>query len=214
MKASEIWHDIDVKLIAILRGIHPKETRSIVEALIDAGFRAIEIPLNSPDAFTSIKIAAETARDYSKKPCLIGAGTVLSVEDVTHVHQAGGNLIVSPNVNLKVIEYTKQLDMLSAPGVFTPSECLLALGAGTDVLKIFPASNLGVNGFKALNAVMPKKTQICAVGGVGDADFQSYLNAGAGGFGLGSSLYKPGLSASEISKKAEVTVKAYLACRS
>lgn len=213
MRASELWNDIDVKLIAILRGIKSKDTKVIVEALLDTGFRAIEIPLNSPDPFTSIRIAVEIAKNHSITPCLIGAGTVLSVQDVNKVYEVGGNLIVSPNVDAGVIERTKELDMLSAPGVFTPSECLSALNAGADILKIFPASNLGTNGIKALKAVLPNATQICAVGGVGETDFQNYLDAGAVGFGLGSSLIDPSLSSVEVFNKAKNSAQAYLDCK-
>ena len=213
MRASELWNDIDVKLIAILRGIKSKDTKVIVEALLDTGFRAIEIPLNSPDPFTSIRIAVEIAKNHSITPCLIGAGTVLSVQDVNKVYEVGGNLIVSPNVDADVIERTKELDMLSTPGVFTPSECLSALNAGADILKIFPASNLGTNGIKALKAVLPNATQICAVGSVGETDFQNYLDAGAVGFGLGSSLFDPSLSSAEVFNKAKYSAQAYLDCK-
>lgn len=209
MNVSEIWNDIDIKLIAILRGIRPEETKAIIEVLLDAGFRSIEIPLNSPDAFTSIKIAVETASSHTKRPCLIGAGTVLCLEDVKRVYDAGGNLIVSPNVNTDVIQLTKELKMLSAPGVFTPSECLSALNRGADILKVFPAFNMGPSGIKALSAVLPKGTQICAVGGVGNDDFIPYRNAGTIGFGLGSSLYKPGLEVSEITKNAKAAVGSF-----
>jgi len=212
MKANEIWNDIDVKLIAILRGIKPEETKAIVKVLLSSGFRVIEIPLNSPEPFASIKITVETAKAHSAKSCLIGAGTVLSVEDVQRVHQAGGNLIVSPNVNQEVIRATKKFDMLSAPGAYTPSECIAALNAGADILKVFPTSNMGAVGIKALAAVLPKGSQICAVGGVGNDDFDAYRKAGAIGFGLGSSLYKSGIQRDEIAKKAEAAVQAFKNC--
>lgn len=212
MDVSNIWNDIDNKLIAILRGVKPEETKSIVEALIKVGFRAIEIPLNSPDPFNSIKIAVQTANDFTSEPCLIGAGTVLSLSDVNQVHSIGGNLIVSPNANVDIIQQTKALKMFSAPGVYTPSECLSALNFGADLLKVFPASIIGLSGIKALSAVLPKAIQICAVGGVGNENFQSYLNAGAIGFGLGSSLYKSGMHSKEVAKNAQSAVKAFNNC--
>lgn len=212
MNVQEIWQDIDLKLIAILRGIKPEETKECVKSLLNSGLRAIEIPLNSPDAFASIKIAAETASELSSKSCLIGAGTALTTQDVINVHKSGGNLIVSPNVNLDVIKLTKSLDMFSAPGVYTPSECLSASQNGADILKVFPASNLGAGGIKALSAILPKATQLCAVGGVDNKDFQTYLNAGVIGFGLGSSLYKAGLQPNEIATKARSAVEAFKNC--
>ena len=212
IKVSDIWHDIEIKLIAILRGVKPEETKAIVEALLDAGFRSIEVPLNSPDPFTSIKIAAQTANAYSDKPCLIGAGTVLCVEDVRQVYEVGGNFIVSPNVNSDVIKQTKTLNMFSAPGVYTPSECLVALKSGADILKVFPASNLGVSGIKALRAILPNGTQICAVGGVGNNDFNSYYKVGAVGFGLGSSLYNSEFKVTEISNNAKAAVQSFKNC--
>ena len=207
MNAIEIWHDIDVKLIAILRGIRPEETEAYVTALLSEGFRAIEIPLNSPDAYHSIRIAVQTAKVKTDAPCLIGAGTVLNVEEVQQVQLAGGNLIVSPNVNSNVIQAAKKSNMLSAPGVYTPSECLAALSYGCDILKIFPASNMGTKGIQALSAVLPSTTQLCAVGGVGDDDFKAYKKAGVVGFGLGSSLYKSGMHLDDFHAKAKTAVK-------
>lgn len=209
LKPIEIWNTLDLKLIAILRGILPDETPGVVEALLDAGFKAIEIPLNSPDVFQSIKLAVETSKDFSDNPCLIGAGTVLSAQEVSLVHKAGGNFIVSPNVDEAVIEQTKKLGMLSAPGVYTASECLHAIDFGADILKLFPASNLGSSGLKALRAVMPKPIEICAVGGVGNDDFKLYLEAGASSFGIGSSLYKPGMSAAEVGQLARTAAEAF-----
>lgn len=209
MEARDIWYEMDVKLIAILRGVRPEEVASIVTNLLEVGFRAIEIPLNSPNAYTSIELAVKAVGATATAPCLIGAGTVLSVEEVERVHATGGNLVVSPNVNTSVINRTKELGMFSAPGVYTPSECMSAIGSGADVLKIFPASNLGVNGFKAYRAVLPKKVELCAVGGIGNADFEAYKRAGASGFGLGSSLYKPGMRATKIQQNAIAAVKAF-----
>lgn len=210
MGVLEIWNDIDVKLIAILRGIKPEETEAFVTALLSEGFRVIEIPLNSPDAYHSISIAVQAAKTNIDAPCLIGAGTVLRVEEVQEVHLAGGNLIVSPNVNRDVIQAAKKSNMLSAPGVYTPSECLAALSYGADILKIFPASNMRTNGIKALSAVLPSTTQLCVVGGVGDDDFKAYKKVGAVSFGLGSSLYQPGMQVHDLRTKAKAAVKAFI----
>ncbi len=216
ISAGEIWSQSAVKLIAILRGITPEEIAPAVEVLLAAGFRAIEIPLNSPSPFDSIKIAAEVASSHKdasshKERCLIGAGTVLDAGDVAKVHEAGGNLIVSPNVDPAVITATTARGMLSAPGVFTATECLLALKSGAAILKIFPASVMGANGIKALRAILPAACEICPVGGVGNADFAAYLGAGATGFGLGTSLYRQGMSTDALAKNAGEAVDAYLA---
>lgn len=208
-KTMKTWNSINLKLIAILRGLKPEEATETVKALVKAGFQAIEIPLNSPDAFESISIALETTQNMSSKPYLIGAGTVLSVEDVEQVHLIGGNLIVSPNANIEIIKRAKELGMLCVPGVYTPSECLQVVEAGAEVLKVFPASNLGTSGFKALRAVLPPSVELCAVGGVGNEDFKAYMQVGATGFGLGSSLYKPGLSVEEVLQKAIAATDAY-----
>ncbi|MDJ0612795.1 MAG: 2-dehydro-3-deoxy-6-phosphogalactonate aldolase [Rhizobiaceae bacterium] len=209
MRIEEIWNSLDCKLIAILRGISPKEIEDAVKALLEAGFEAIEIPLNSPDAIQSIKLAVGVASEHSTRPRLIGAGTVLTEDEVREVASTGANLIVSPNAGSGVIELTKELGMFSAPGVFTPSECISAIHAGADCLKVFPASNLGLAGFKAYRAVLPSHVPLCAVGGVGDEDFSAYMKAGAEAFGLGSSLYSVGMSAKEIGERASRMVDAY-----
>ena len=211
MTPSEIWQTLDVKLIAILRGITPDETPAIVTALLEEGVRAIEIPLNSPDPFTSIRIAAETARGAGT--CLIGAGTVLSAGDAGRVQDAGGNLIVSPNVAPDVVGETRARGMASFPGVFTATEAHLAIRLGATGLKFFPASLLGAAGIKAVLATVPKtvpKTvQICAVGGVGPEDFTSYRAAGVHGFGLGSNLYRPGDTALDVRARAASATAAF-----
>ena len=143
------------------------------------------------------------------KDTLIGAGTVLSTAQVEQVHAAGGQLIVSPNCNTQVITKTKALGMQSWPGVFSPTECFAALDAGADGLKIFPASMMGTGGMKAIRAVLPPGTQVYAVGGAGPENFGEWLDATADGFGLGSSLYKPGMSIADIAARARDTVAAY-----
>jgi 2-dehydro-3-deoxyphosphogalactonate aldolase len=192
-------------LVAILRGLRPQEAYDVVSALIDAGLEAIEIPLNSPEPFRSIEIAAKAAG----ADCLIGAGTILTEEDTDKVAEAGGRLFVSPNVVPQVIERAARHGMVVMPGVFTPTEALAALAAGASGLKFFPASVLGPAGISAIRAVLPPETVIAAVGGVGEGDFSAYGKAGIRCFGLGSSLYKPGATAAETAQRARATIAAY-----
>jgi 2-dehydro-3-deoxyphosphogalactonate aldolase len=192
-------------LIAILRGLTPPEATDIARALIEAGIDRIEVPLNSPDPFDSIRAMVDAFGDRA----LIGAGTVLTLSDVVRVKAAGGKLIVSPNADPEIIAGTKAQGMQSFPGVLTPTEMFSALKAGADGLKIFPAFKLGLDGFKAVKAVLPKDVPVFAVGGVGPADFKMWLDAGAAGFGLGSSLYAPGFNAADVSKRAAEMVAAY-----
>ena len=189
-------------LIAILRGIERREAADVAEALIDAGIDRIEIPLNSPDPFESIQRMATAHGEHA----LIGAGTVLSPEQVQSVSNAGGRLVVSPNCDEDVIKATKSLNMQSFPGVLTPTECFDALKWGADGLKVFPAFQMGIDGLKALRAVLPSETQVYMVGGVGPENFADWLKAGANGFGLGSFLYKPGDTAADVAAKAKDTV--------
>lgn len=192
-------------LVAILRGITPEEAVPIAEALLGAGIDRMEVPLNSPDPVESIGRMVDALGDRA----MIGAGTVLTADEVRAVHGAGGQLIVSPNVDREVIETTKALGMRSFPGVFTPTECFTALKAGADALKVFPAMLMGPDGLKAIRAVLPPETAVYMVGGVDEADFKAFHAAGATGFGLGSSLYRPGASATEVGRRAAGIVAAW-----
>ncbi len=192
-------------LIAILRGVTPIDVLDIAEALIDAGINKIEVPLNSPDALVSIKKLAST---YGEKSYL-GAGTVINVEQVEQVAAVGGRFIVSPNTNLDVITRTKELNMGSYPGVMTPSECYAAIAAGADVLKLFPANVLGEKGLQALLAILPKDKAVYVVGGADANNFSTWYQAGAKGFGLGTSLYCAGDTPEKVHKAAVAAVLAY-----
>ena len=192
-------------LIAILRGITPDEAAPVAAALIDAGITKIEVPLNSPDPFDSIKAMSDAQRNDA----VSGAGTVVATDDVGRVAQVGGKLIVSPNCDQRVIVATKTAGMESWPGVMTPTECFEALKWGADGLKIFPASLIGPDGIKAMRAVLPPGTQVYAVGGAGADSFVEWIAGSVDGFGIGSALYKPGLSVAEVTARAKDMVVAY-----
>ncbi|MGB7316476.1 MAG: 2-dehydro-3-deoxy-6-phosphogalactonate aldolase [Planktotalea sp.] len=192
-------------LIAILRGLTPLEAKDIAAVLIEEGITRIEVPMNSPSPLASIEIMAKAFGDIAQ----IGAGTVLTTETVIDVAKAGGRMIVSPNADVRVISATKLAGLDSYPGVMTPTECFAALGAGADGLKIFPASLLGVEGLKAIRAVLPLGIEVYAVGGVDHTNFAKWIAASAHGFGIGSALYQPGFSANEVQKRARAMVKAF-----
>ncbi len=192
-------------LIAILRGVTPDHVSAIAVALIDAGITQIEVPLNSPEALRSVRILAEGHGDRA----LVGAGTVLSPDQVHQVRDVGGQLIVSPDCNPEVITATKAAGLLSYPGVMTPTECFTALRAGADGLKLFPGDLIGPAGLKAIRAVLPPDTEILAVGGAGPDNLAEWRAAGANGFGIGSALFRPGDSAETVAERAVHLVTRY-----
>ena len=192
-------------LIAILRGVAPTETTAICAALVDAGITLIEVPLNSPEPFVSIAAAAKAFKGRAE----IGAGTVLTVEDAERVKAANGDFVVSPDTNEAVIARTRALGMASYPGVFTPTDAFRAIRAGATGLKFFPAEVLGPKGIKAMKAVLPPAIPLYAVGGAAPDNFREYFDAGCAGFGLGSYIFKPGMSVGDVAARARAAVKAY-----
>ncbi|MFN4097111.1 MAG: 2-dehydro-3-deoxy-6-phosphogalactonate aldolase [Sphingomonas sp.] len=191
-------------LIAILRGVQPHEVEAIGDALVDAGFTLIEVPLNSPDPLDSI---ARLKRRLSDR-AMIGAGTVLREADVAAVADAGGTLIISPNANPAVIAATAVRGLISLPGIATPTEAFAAVDAGATALKLFPAETASPAVLRAMRAVLPKDMRVLPVGGIAPDTMQPWRDAGASGFGLGSALYKPGLTASEVGENAAAFVAA------
>ena len=197
------------RLIAILRGVETTQAAPIATAIFEAGIDRIEVPLNSPGALDSIAAMREALPDEAR----VGAGTVLTVDEVRDVSAAGGQFVVSPNTDRGVIEETRSRGMSSYPGAFTATECFAAIAAGCTGLKLFPVSVMGPRGVKALKAVMPRGVPLYGVGGVGPDDFATYLAAGCAGFGLGSSLYKPGRFANDVAAAARASVAAFDAAR-
>jgi len=186
-------------LIAILRGIKPAEAAQVARTLVDAGFTIIEVPLNSPEPFDSIRAIVDECGDEA----LIGAGTVMSPQQVCDVKAAGGRLIVMPHSDPEVVIAAKAEGMMIAPGIATPNEAFAALKNGADALKLFPAEGSPPNVLKAMLAVLPAGTSVLPVGGIDPDTLASYWNVGAKGFGLGSALYKPGKAIEEIAVDAK-----------
>lgn len=192
-------------LIAILRGIAPGEAVEVGEVLLAAGIVWIEVPLNSPDPLLTIEKLSDALGERAR----IGAGTVVSSEQVADVQAAGASYVVSPNTDIVVMETAKARGLKTFPGCFTATECFAALHAGADGLKLFPASVLGAAGVAALGAVLPQEPPLYAVGGVGAEDFAAYRRAGCHGFGLGSALYKPRKSVDDVAESARRIVAAF-----
>jgi 2-dehydro-3-deoxyphosphogalactonate aldolase len=189
--------------------VTPHEVVAVGEALFDAGFRLIEVPLNSPDPLDSITLLAKAFAGRA----VIGAGTVLRVSEVAAVQSAGGTLIVSPNTNVDVIAATSQGGLVSLPGIATPSEAFTALGAGATALKLFPAEGANPAVLKALHAVLPAGTRVLPVGGITADNMAPWLKAGAAGFGIGSALYSRGLAVDQIAVRARTFVTAWQQAR-
>lgn len=188
----------DMPLIAILRGVQPENAVEVAETLLTHGFRIVEVPLNSPDPFTSIqRIATRLGSELT-----VGAGTVLTVKDAERVAAAGGEIAVSPNVDAAVVRRIRELGLEPIPGVATPTEALAALQAGASVLKVFPADSLGSGFFGHLGAVLPQDHRLLAVGGVDLGNLPRFLEAGAAGAGLGSSLFRPGMDMQSLAGNA------------
>lgn len=191
-------------LIAILRGITLQEVEPVSKALFDAGVRYIEIPLNSPDPFTSIEALASLMGQRA----ICGAGTVMSVADIERVANCGGKLIVSPHINVELVTAALARDMLVFPGVATVTEAIAAIDAGATHLKLFPAGDLGAGYLKSIHAVLPENVSVYAVGGIDLEDLDAFWRAGARGFGIGSGLYQPGMAASRVFELAAQYVRA------
>ncbi|EQB32667.1 2-dehydro-3-deoxy-6-phosphogalactonate aldolase [Sphingobium ummariense] len=192
-------------LVAILRGVRPEEADSVGDALVEAGFMLIEVPLNSPFPLASVE---RLARRLEGK-AIIGAGTVLKPDDVSRVKEAGGQLIISPNSDVDVISATTKAGMVSMPGYFTPSEAFAALAAGAHALKLFPAEAASPAMLKAQRAVLPRDVPVLAVGSISPDSMEHWRTAGADGFGLGSALYKAGATATEVGAAARSFVAAW-----
>ncbi|GEO12992.1 2-dehydro-3-deoxy-6-phosphogalactonate aldolase [Microvirga aerophila] len=196
-------------LVAILRGLKPENAEAVGNALVEAGFRIIEVPLNSPEPFRSI----ETLAKRMPKDVLVGAGTVLEPDLVNGVHDMGGKLIVMPHADTDVIRRAKDLGLVCTPGVATPTEAFAALKAGADAIKIFPAEATPPAVVKAWRAVLPKDAIVIPVGGIKPDTMKSYVDAGADGFGLGSALFTPAMSVEEIRRNADDFAKAWRVMR-
>lgn len=205
------WREIlrELPLVAILRGLTPNDAPAIGEALLEAGFRVIEVPLNSPEPFDSIEKLAALAGERA----IVGAGTVLKTEDVRRLKDSGGQIVISPNTNADVIREAKALGLISFPAFYTATEAFAAIDAGADALKLFPAEVAGPKGLKALKAVLPKGLPVFPVGGVEPGNLDAWRAAGADGFGIGSAVFKPGDTPEAVFAKARAFVEAWQALK-
>ena len=207
MTVQEQWQRMLslMPLVAILRGLKPAEAIDVAGALKEAGFLCLEIPLNSPDPFSSVALLTEKFGDQ----LLVGTGTVLTEADVRASHKAGAKFIVSPNVNAAAIRATKSLGLISFPGFATPTEAFAALDAGADALKLFPAEAASASVLRAMKAVLPAGCPVFPVGGITTGNMGDYHAAGAAGFGIGSAIYKSGVTANAVRERAETFVQAW-----
>jgi len=202
-----LWERVlaELPLIAILRGIEPPDAIAIAEALRQAGFLCLEVPLNSPHALESIS----AIRQHFDGRLLIGAGTVLTETEVTAIHEAGAQLAVSPNTNPAVIAAARRHDLISIPGFATPTEALAGIAAGANALKLFPAESISPAVLRSMKVVLPASLPILPVGGITAAGMTAYIGAGAAGFGIGSAIYTPGMTADIVGRRAATFVKAW-----
>ena len=205
------WRDAlnTLPLVAILRGLRPDEALAVGEQLVEAGFKILEVPLNSPEPFDSIKLMVEAYGDRA----IVGAGTVLKVEDVETLKSVGGQICISPNANPDVIRRAKALGMISFPAFFTATEAFNAVDAGADALKLFPAELAGPKGLKALKAILPKDMPVFPVGGVEPGNMGEYVKVGAAGFGIGTAVFKPGDTPAAVREKARAFVDGWAALK-
>ncbi len=194
----------NLELVAILRGLTTQRATQVGELLVKAGFRTIEVPLNSPDPFATIKLLAGTCG----ASCLVGAGTVLNTADVDRVRDAGGGLVVAPNCDVEVIRRAIVLGMRVLPGIATATEAFTAISAGATELKLFPAVTYGARHLKALKSGLPKHVRVYPVGGIGSQDIAEWLASGADGFGFGSELFTPAYTLAELTKRATALIEA------
>ena len=194
----------NIELVAILRGLTPERAPEVGAALVGCGFRTIEVPLNSPNPFDTIKLLSQAHGGN----CLIGAGTVLTPAEVDRVHAAGGRLVVAPNCDAQVIRRAIELGMRVLPGIATATEAFAAVREGATELKLFPAATYGVGLLKALKSVLPKHVKVYPVGGIGSKDIAEWLASGADGFGFGGELFKPAYTLAELTKRAQDLVQA------
>ncbi len=192
-------------LIAILRGLEPEHAEQTGQALIDAGFRIIEVPLNSPDPFDSISRLVKSFGHHA----LIGAGTVTQLDEVKELHRIGAAIAISPHADAEIVQATRQEGMVSVPGILSATEAFAAIRAGANALKLFPMEMIGTSGVKALRAVLPKALRLIAVGGVETTNIGSFSAAGCSGFGLGGSLFKPEDSLQSVASKAKALIAAF-----
>jgi len=196
-------------LVAILRGIQPTEVEAVGDALIEVGFKIIEIPLNSPEPYSSIGRLARRLEGRA----MVGAGTVLRRQDVAAVADAGGRLIVMPHADAEIVREAKRLGLSVIPGFATPTEAFAVIAAGADALKLFPAEGSSPAVLKALRAVLPADIPVLPVGGIDEASLAKWIAAGAGGFGIGSSLFKPGCTAADVRRRGHAFMDALRAVR-